>query len=63
MGYVQMRYGNRLEINQVYIRRGDRMQFTVGTYFHSGYNPYCLLGKFTSRGDFEAGKYMTTPFG
>jgi hypothetical protein len=39
------------------------MQFTVGTYFHSGYNPYCLLGKFTSRGDFEVGKYMTTPFG
>lgn len=63
VGYVQMLYGNRLEINQVYIRRGDRMQFTAGTYFSGGFNPQCLLGKFTPRGDFEVGKYMTTPFG
>ncbi len=34
------------------------MQFTSGTYYPYSNFGYCLLGKFTSRGDFEAGKYL-----
>ena len=59
MGYVQMNQGTQVEINEVEIRKGDRMQFAVGTHFN--WVNQCIVGKFTSRGDFEVGRYLKSP--
>jgi hypothetical protein len=67
VGYVETKttiLNNSLVISDIELRKGDRMQFVTGSY-----NPYavsmintnqgfCLLGKFTTRGDLEEAKYL-----
>ena len=67
MGYVETKstiYNNTFTISDIELRKGDRMQFVAGTYYPYAVSMininqgFCLLGKFTTRGDFEDAKYL-----